>query len=455
MLASRWEDMTDSPLPTAFHTGLTVREEEPFDAPPDEGGFTWKRVLWDGAPCAGKLIWSRGGAPKDKDAFFALVGKACVRWSKLRHPYVLQLFGMYRYPAEDLPVLVAELMGSDLASLLRTRDKDSLPLGVKARLLEQALLGLAHLHSHSPPLVHGSLSASKVVVDTKRWVGKLSECCLREDGSTSVGGTVALFHSKEEETAYLAPEAYNEVFTVEGDVFGYGVLVLHTIGHSLPLPAPYMQQGEDDVKMFSEFEARRHCLEFFSYSEIEQFQKIIQRCLRYSPEDRMNMKTLLSEVQSIRKSIVQEEEDTPIPQQKQNTQNSDVERLQNELEIAVHRAISAENQGRKWQKEAAQAKEGTEKAILAMNEEKVVMLSAELESAQREEEARAELKYLLERVEELEKDKASLTAAKEELLGMLREQDGYVSWIECYVVWVILHFVSAYYGGEKHVHVFC
>ena len=84
------------------------------------------------------------------------------------------------------------------------------------------------------------------------------------------------------------------------------------------------------------------------------------------------------------------------------------------------------------------------------------MLSAELESAQREkEEARAELKYLLERVEELEKDKASLTAAKEELLGMLREQDGYVSWIECYVVWVILHFVSAYYGGEKHVHVFC
>ena len=447
------QDMTDSPLTTAFHTGLKVREE-PFYAALDEGAFNWKRVLWDGAPCAGKLIRSRGGAPKDKDAFFALVEKACVRWNQLRHPYVLQLFGMYRCPAEDLPVLVAELMGSDLASLLRTRDKDTLPLGVKARLLEQALLGLAHLHSHSPPLVHGSLSASKVVVDTKRWVGKLSECCLRGDGSTTVGGTVALFHSKEEETAYLPPEAYNEVFTVEGDVFAYGVLVLHTIGHSLPLPAHSTQQREDDVKMFSEFEARRHCLEFFSYSEIEQFQKIILRCLRYSPEDRMDMKTLLSEVQSIEKSIVQEE-DPPIPQQKQNTQNSDVERLQNELEIAVHRAISAEDQGRKWQKEAAQAKEGAEKRILAINEEKVVMLSAELESAQREkEEARAELKYLLERVEELEKDKASLTAVNEELLGRLCEQDLHVSWIECYVVRAILHFVSTCFGGEKHVHVF-
>ena len=446
--------MTDSPLTTAFHTGLKVREE-PFYAALDEGAFNWKRVLWDGAPCAGKLIRSRGGAPKDKDAFFALVGKACVRWNQLRHPYVLQLFGMYRCPAEDLPVLVAELMGPDLASLLRTRDKDTLPLGVKARLLEQALLGLAHLHSHSPPLVHGSLSASKVVVDTKRWVGKLSECCLRGDGSTTVGGTVALFHSKEEETAYLPPEAYNELFTVEGDVFAYGVLVLHTIGHSLPLPAHSTQQGEDDVKMFSEFEARRHCLEFFSYSEIEQFQKIIQRCLRYSPEDRMDMKTLLSEVQSIEKSIVQEE-DPPIPQRKQNTQNSDVERLQNELEIAVHRAISAEDQGREWQKEAAQAKEGAEKRIIAINEEKVVMLSAELESAQREkEEARAELKYLLERVEELEKDKASLTAVNEELLGRLREQDVHVSWIECYVVRVILNFVSTCFGGEKHVHLFC
>ena len=452
--------MTDSPLTTAFHTGLKVREEEPFYAPPDEGAFNWKRVLWDGAPCAGKLIRSRDGAPKDKDAFFALVEKACVRWNQLRHPYVLQLFGMYRCPAEDLPVLVAELMGSDLASLLRTRDKDTLSLGVKARLLEQALLGLVHLHSHSPPLVHGSLSASNVVVDTKRWVGKLSECCLRGDGSTTVGGTVALFHSKEEETAYLPPEAYNEVFTVEGDVFAYGVLVLHTIGHSLPLPAHSTQQREDDVKMFSEFEARKHCLEFFSYSEIEQFQKIIQRCLRYSPEDRMDMKTLLSEVQSIEKSTVQEEDPT-IPQQKQKTQNSDVEWLQNELEIAVHRAISAEDQGRKWQKEAAQAKEATKKA--AMNEEKVVMLSAELETAQREKEEagrdvielRAELKYLLERVEELEKDKTCLTAAKKELLGRLREQDGHVSWIECYVVRAILHFVSTCFGGEKHVHLFC
>ena len=167
----------------------------------------------------------------------------------------------------------------------------------------------------------------------------------------------------------------------------------------------------------------------------------------------MDMKTLLSEVQSIETSTVQEE-DPPIPQQKQKTQNSDVEWLQNELEIAVHRAISAEDQGRKWQKEAAQAKEATKKA--AMNEEKVVMLSAELESAQREkEEARAELKYLLERVEELEKDKASLTAVNEELLGRLCEQDLHVSWIECYVVRAILHFVSTCFGGEKHVHVFC
>lgn len=425
------EEMTGS---SSFLPGLRIREERPLAAPLDEGTPTWKRVLWNGAPCAGKVIRPGGGAPKDKDAFFDLVGKACVRWSQLRHPYILQLFGMYPSPAEDLPVLVADLMDSDLASLLRKRDKDTLPLGLKARLLEQALLGVAHLHSHSPPLVHGSLSASKVVVDTKRWVGKLSECCLRGEGPATVSGAMTLFHSKEEETAYLPPEAYNEVFTAEGDVFAYGVLILHTIGHSLPLPAPSTQQAEDDIKMFSEFEARRHCLEFFSYSELEQFQKIIQRCLRYSPEDRMDMKTLCAEVQSISQSIVQEE-DPSIPQQKQDQQCTDVELLQIELENAVHRAISAEEKGRKWQKEAAQAKELAEKAILAKGEEKIVLLSAELQSAQRGMEdagrdvlvLRAELRDLLERVEELEKDKASLAAAKQELLGRLHEKDGHVS----------------------------
>lgn len=429
---------------TTFLTGLRIREEQPVAVPPDKGTFAWKRVLWNGAPCAGKLIRPGGGAPENKDAFFDLVGKSCIRWNQLSHPYILQLFGMYRSPDENLPVLVAELMDTDLSSLLRVRDKGALPLGLKARLLEQVLLGVAHLHSHSPALVHGSISASKVVVDMKRWVGKLSECCLREEGPTAVGGTVALFHSKEEESAYQPPEAYNGVYTAEGDVFAYGVLVLHTIGHSLPLPTPSTQQSKGAVEMFSEFEARKHCLEFFAYSELEQFQKIIQRCLRYSPEDRMDMKTLCAEIQSISRSLMQEdpsllEQDQRRPLRHQ--QSTDVELLQVELENAIHRALSAEEQGRKWKEEAAQVKEAAEKVAIAssIDKEKLVLLSAELQSAQsgtgdagREvTELRTELRDLLERVEELEKDKVSLTAAKEELLGRLHEQDGHVSCVWC------------------------
>ena len=429
-------------MATTFLTRLRIREEQPLTVPPDEGTFQWKRVLWNGAPCAGKLIRPRGGAPEDKDAFFELVGKSCVRWSQLSHPYVLQLFGMYRSPAEDLPVLVADLTDTDLSSLLRVRDKGALPLGLKARLLEQVLLGVAHLHSLSPALVHGSLSASKVVVDMKRWVGKLSECCLREAGPRTGGDAMTLFHSKEEERAYQPPEAYNGVYTAKGDVFAYGVLVLHTIGHSLPLPSPSMQQAETAVDMFSEFEARKHCLEFFTYSEIEQLQKIIQRCLRYSPEDRMGMKTLCAEVQSISKSLMQGdpsllEQDQRQPLQHQ--QSTDVEQLQIELEHAVHRALSAEEQVKKWKEEAAQVKKAAEKVAIAssLDKEKIVSLSAELQAARSgtgnagREVTELRLRNLLERVEELEKDKVSLTATKEELLVRLREQDGHVSCVWC------------------------
>lgn len=158
----------------------------------------------------------------------------------------------------------------------------------------------------------------------------------------------------------------------------------------------------------------------------------------------MDLKTLCAEIQSISKSTVQEDPLLLEQEQRQplrHQQSTDVELLQIELENAVHRALSAEEQARKWQKEAAQLKEAAEKVVLAscMDKEKIVLLSAKLLSTQsgtdnagREvTELRAELRELLERVEELEKDKASLQAAKEELLGRLHKQDGQVSCVQC------------------------
>ena len=60
--------------------------------------------------------------------------------ANLRHPYIVQLLGLYMRPGESLPVLVMECMHASLKACLT--EHPDIPLQYKRRVLYDVTLGL-------------------------------------------------------------------------------------------------------------------------------------------------------------------------------------------------------------------------------------------------------------------------------------------------------------------------
>ena len=113
-------------------------------------------------------------SPEGAEKLIADFEAECMTLSKLRHPGVVQFFGVYLERGSRLPVLVMVKMDTSLRRYLEDHDKE-FPLHLKAFVLRQICQTLAYLHGQNPPLVHHDLSPNNVLLNVVSFVAKLAD----------------------------------------------------------------------------------------------------------------------------------------------------------------------------------------------------------------------------------------------------------------------------------------
>ena len=96
----------------------------------------------------------------------------CLQHSKLSHPNIVKMLGVFYPSKETLPVLVMELMEYNLTQLLKR--SCNILMYVKLSILQDVSRGLCYLHGQNPPIVHQALYSSNILF-TKALTAKITD----------------------------------------------------------------------------------------------------------------------------------------------------------------------------------------------------------------------------------------------------------------------------------------
>ena len=151
----------------------------------------------------------------------------------VQHPHVVKSFGAFYDPKTREPLLVMELMATDLRRFLKENEgREMLKVSKQVKICFQIALGLQYLHHLSPSLAHRDLNDKNVL--------------LAEDGTAKIGD---LGQSKYKDTnqvyygsqapgsiLFMPPEAFKDEphYTESVDIFSLGVLIVEVATQSFP-----------------------------------------------------------------------------------------------------------------------------------------------------------------------------------------------------------------------------
>ena len=306
-------------------------------------------VKWMGLDCAAKQIHS-ALIPDTRGQNKAVQGflDECSTWATLRHPYIVQFFGLYFERSSPLPMLVMEQMSTSLRRLLELYPKERLSLCHKLRILHQVALGLLYLHCKTPPLVHRDLTANNVLLDVRSLTAKLTDFGMVRAMDASCLGTLTEVPGV---TSYMPPEAFWKPpnYSVKLDIFSFGVLVIHCAVHEWPDPLPGTETGTDGtLKALTEVERRQTYISSFSDLERELFLPMIVPCLQNVPDARPDANHLVAHLEDVKERLGVTDSQSLLELELQR------EHLLGELQLAVKERHQLELQCRQLQEQQLQ-----------------------------------------------------------------------------------------------------
>ena len=118
------------------------------------------RLEYRGLKCAGKQLYPvlyEQGVGDTVRRF----EEECRLLAQMRHPNIVQFIGVYFEEGSCVPILVMEFLPTTLVRCIDAYGV--LPEEVSYSILHDVALGLYHLHSETPPIIHRDLSANNVL----------------------------------------------------------------------------------------------------------------------------------------------------------------------------------------------------------------------------------------------------------------------------------------------------
>ncbi len=129
-------------------------------------------VSEDGLICVGKKVNARVSTTAPEVDVSEKMVEECSLLFSLRHPNIIQYLGLCFLHDSGMPTVVMEYMPHSLDQLLKM--PVDIPPSVKHSIAGDITRGLTYLHSRSPPVVHGKLAASNILL-TSAIVAKISD----------------------------------------------------------------------------------------------------------------------------------------------------------------------------------------------------------------------------------------------------------------------------------------
>ena len=262
---------------------------------------TVQEVNWVGTSCAAKQLHEillEDGSPGGAKRFVDNFEKECLTWSKLIHPHIVQLLGVYFVSGSRVPMLILEKMDTSLRHYLESHTKEDFLLPDKIYVLSQVAQALSYLHSRSPPLVHHDLSPNNILLNEVSLQAKVTDFGMtramdpsKMSRRSSVKGTQA-FMSPE---ALVDPPKYDEKL----DVFSYGNVIITTVTHRWPNPGPPTTYKGKKLVAISEFHRREQYLVHFTPTENKVFLPMVRSCLENRPTMRPTSIQLVTQMKEI------------------------------------------------------------------------------------------------------------------------------------------------------------
>ena len=248
-----------------------------------------------GLKCAGKKLHYVLVEEGVREIVYRFEGE-CRLLAQMRHPNIVQFIGVYFEEDSEIPILVMEFLPTTLARCIDTYGV--LPEEVSYAILHDVALGLYHLHSQTPPIVHRDLSANNVLL-TPNMTAKISDLGvakilnltpLQLSHMTRAPGTLA----------YMPPEALSVQprYDTRIDEFSYGVLMIHVLSGQWPFPCEPVRvnpRNRAELLPLSEAERRNQYLQ--DIGNAHPLMDLILRCVSNDPERRARAAEIVQQVE--------------------------------------------------------------------------------------------------------------------------------------------------------------
>ena len=279
----------------------------------------------------------------------------CQLLAQIKHPNIVQFIGVYFEEGAHVPILVMEFLPTTLARCIDTYGV--LPEEMNYSILHDVALGLYHLHSHTPPIVHRDLSANNVLL-ASNMTAKISDLGvarilsltpLEMSCMTQAPGT----------PAYMPPEAMRatSVYNTRIDEFSYGIMIIHTLCGRWPLPLrePVCVNPANRAQLLPVSEAERRDEYLQEIGNAHPLMDLILRCISNDPEQRVRAANIVQQIEAniSEKQALREENERLIEENREELQRyqAEVEQLRGE--------ISSQNMARREAEIAVQQHQAT------------------------------------------------------------------------------------------------
>jgi serine/threonine protein kinase len=235
-------------------------------------------VEYKGLHCVGRKI-RRQFYDQETEDVLRQFDDECTLLSQLQHPNIVQFIGIYFELDTNLPVLVMEFLPTTLAQSI---DRYGiLPEEANYSILRDVVLGLRYLHEMPHPISHCNLTANNVLL-TGDMKAKISDVSLLP--------VVSHFDRTPQSQCCMPPEVQgrNPSYSIKGDMFSYGVMMVHVFSGKWPLPARDEAISNGYLDMYLDSIGQSHPL-----------MQLILQCLSPSPDQRPEAVGVLRQVNKV------------------------------------------------------------------------------------------------------------------------------------------------------------
>ena len=303
-------------------------------------------VLWSNSTCAAKEfhnIFSRGTDHEGRqfDKVIENFQRECRTWSALKHPNIVQFFGVCKSDTRTFSIVLEKMDISLRQYLERHKQRSEILLSDKAFILCQVVSGLYYLHHLDPPLVHHDLTPNNILLNLVTLQTKLTDFGVTR-ALIPLHQTLSSSVIKKGSPTCMAPEALDDPthYDCKLDIFSFGNCVLATLTHVV-WPGPTFTSSEG-VVLRTEFEFRTNQIDLMSQAEKDLFLSLIETCLSNAPQQRPDSAELVAKMTQI--SLEVGKEGSPSAYSPCETQKEEVLSTHHQITRRIRSLLAINNQ---------------------------------------------------------------------------------------------------------------